>query len=229
MKRIAALTLATTLAASGSAFAGHDDYGYEDDSRYGYQDDQGRYEDGPRYDMAQVVSVEPIVERSEAVARRECWNEPRAYRERAYRGHDRYYARRHGDSRPGDATVLGAIIGGALGHQAGKGDGRTAATIAGAVIGGAIGHSVAKENRNHVRAGASVRYEDGYRGDGYHGGEVRQCRTVGGYEQDERVVGYRVAFDYHGRIYHTTTSHHPGDSIRVRVDVTAEDDRVVGY
>lgn len=222
MKRIAATTLALALAATGSAFA-YDDYGH-DDGHEVYEERYDRYEDGPRYDMAQVVSVEPIVQPSAGIERRECWSEPRVYRERGYYGHDRYYGRRHRDNGPGDATVLGAIIGGALGHQAGKGDGRTAATIAGAVIGGAIGHSAAKENRAHVRADVGIRFEDGY-----HGGGIRQCRTIGGYERDEHVVGYRVAFDYNGRIYRTTTSHHPGDSIRVRVDVTAEDDRVVAY
>lgn len=47
----------------------------------------------------------------------------------------------------GGGTVLGAIVGGALGNQVGKGDGRKAATIAGALAGGAIGHNVEKDNR----------------------------------------------------------------------------------
>jgi outer membrane lipoprotein SlyB len=55
------------------------------------------------------------------------------------------------DNRVGGGTVLGAIVGGALGNQVGKGDGRKAATIAGAVAGGAIGHNVEKDRRrsNH--------------------------------------------------------------------------------
>lgn len=47
----------------------------------------------------------------------------------------------------GGGTVLGAIVGGALGNQVGKGDGRKAATIAGALAGGAIGHQAEKDNR----------------------------------------------------------------------------------
>ena len=47
----------------------------------------------------------------------------------------------------GGGTVLGAIVGGALGNQVGKGDGRKAATIAGALAGGAVGHNVEKNNR----------------------------------------------------------------------------------
>ncbi len=47
----------------------------------------------------------------------------------------------------GGGTLLGAIVGGALGNQVGKGDGRKAATIAGALAGGAVGHNVEKKNR----------------------------------------------------------------------------------
>ena len=47
----------------------------------------------------------------------------------------------------GGGTVLGAIVGGALGNQVGKGDGRKAATTAGALAGGAIGHDIEKKNR----------------------------------------------------------------------------------
>lgn len=50
-------------------------------------------------------------------------------------------------NRLGGGTVIGALVGGALGNQVGKGDGRKAATIAGAVAGGAIGHQVEKDNR----------------------------------------------------------------------------------
>ncbi len=51
------------------------------------------------------------------------------------------------DNRVGGGAVLGAIVGGALGNQVGKGDGRKAATIAGAVAGGAIGHNIEKDRR----------------------------------------------------------------------------------
>ncbi len=47
----------------------------------------------------------------------------------------------------GGGTLLGAIVGGALGNQVGKGDGRKAATIVGALAGGAIGHDRERDNR----------------------------------------------------------------------------------
>lgn len=55
------------------------------------------------------------------------------------------------DNKLGGGTVLGAIVGGALGNTVGHGDGRKAATIAGAVAGGAIGHNVEKKGRNSNR------------------------------------------------------------------------------
>ena len=73
---------------------------------------------------------------------------------------DRDYEGR--DNHVGGGTVLGAIVGGALGNQVGKGDGRKAATIAGAVAGGAIGHNVEKNNRGGRSVWTiEVRMDDG--------------------------------------------------------------------
>ncbi len=63
----------------------------------------------------------------------------------------------------GGGAVLGAIIGGALGNQVGKGDGRKAATVAGAVIGGAIGNEVEKDQRSRPRFEIFVQMDDGRR------------------------------------------------------------------
>jgi len=59
---------------------------------------------------------------------------------------------RHKDKHLGAGTAIGAIAGGVLGNQIGKGDGKTAATVGGAVAGGAIGHQVEKNNRDGERA-----------------------------------------------------------------------------
>ena len=50
--------------------------------------------------------------------------------------------REHGTA----GAVIGAIAGGVLGNQVGKGDGRKAATVAGAVAGGVVGNQVGKRN-----------------------------------------------------------------------------------
>lgn len=217
MKRIAAATLAFSLsAASGSALASHDIYGY--DGGDGNDDANSNVYNNARYDTAQVVSVSPIVERDQQVQRGECWGEPqRGANSAGNYGHPQY------TSGPNGGTVLGAIIGGALGNLAGKGDGRQAATIAGAVIGGAIGHSVANDHRYNGQTSAQGQYGDG------DYSNAQPCRPASSYDQEERVVGYHVAFEYNGQVYNTTTSHHPGSTLRVRVDVTVEDDRVTSY
>ncbi len=62
----------------------------------------------------------------------------------------------------GGGTILGAVVGGALGNQVGRGDGRTAATIVGAVAGGAVGHNVESNHRRHYEAyRISVRMDGG--------------------------------------------------------------------
>jgi outer membrane lipoprotein SlyB len=62
----------------------------------------------------------------------------------------------------GGGALLGAIVGGALGNQVGKGDGRKAATIAGAVIGGAVGNDIERDGKPDRRGFMiAVRMESG--------------------------------------------------------------------
>lgn len=63
------------------------------------------------------------------------------------------------DNSVGGGTVLGAIVGGALGNQVGKGDGRKAATIAGAVAGGVVGHNIEKNQRRSMYYRITVRMD----------------------------------------------------------------------
>lgn len=218
MKVLAASSLALALAvAAGSANAndyyddraydtrGYDDRGYSDpyagQAGYpGYSDQQDA-----AYDMARVLNVDPIVEPGRPVNRRECWREPVPVYANSYRR----------SPRPsGGGAVLGAIVGGVLGNTVGDGDGRQAATVAGAVIGGAIGHNMERNGREAEAA----RYGQAQ----YPPGEVERCRVVTDYRAEERVVGYRVAYEYAGRTWQTVTDYHPGSEIRVRVHVTPE-------
>jgi uncharacterized protein YcfJ len=105
---------------------------------------------------------------------------------------------------PTGGTVIGALVGGALGNQVGKGDGRKAATVAGAVIGGAIGHNVDKNNGS---AGGS------------------RCRTVEVERDERRVAGYDVEYRYMGETYMSRMPYDPGNRLRVRVSVMPADDR----
>ena len=47
----------------------------------------------------------------------------------------------------GAGTIVGAVVGGGLGNQVGKGDGNKAATVLGAAGGAYAGHQIEKSNR----------------------------------------------------------------------------------
>ena len=98
------------------------------------------------------------------------------------------------------------MIGGVIGNQIGSGQGRHAARAAGAVIGAAIGHE-----QGMRRYGATTPAQP------Y---TVQRCETRYHEEWQERVDGYRVTYQYHGRTQVTQLPYNPGNRIRVRVDVT---------
>lgn len=166
---------------------------------------QGRYQDGyyddrppvdrgaesVNFGYADVLRADPVFEYIRTPRpREECYDE-------------RVVRREGGDGTAG--AVLGAIVGGALGNQVGKGDGRDAATVAGAVIGGAIGHNAARGNGRT--------YED----------VQRRCRIVDGYVEERQVIGYDVEYRYRGEVYMSRLDYNPGEKLRVRVSVTPAD------
>lgn len=67
--------------------------------------------------------------------------------------------------RKGEATGVGAVVGGvagaAVGNQVGKGNGRTAMTVIGAVGGGVAGHEIEKHARATTVYEVRVRMDDG--------------------------------------------------------------------
>jgi uncharacterized protein YcfJ len=162
----------------------------------------GRHDHRPiaGYDYAQVLRVDPIIEAYDRpVQRDQCWREPVRYREPA-----RYRQARQ-DRAP---ALLGAIVGGVIGSQFGSGSGRDAATAAGALLGY---HSVRDDQR---------RYAGGY----YEGGREyvryeQRCEVNTEYFREERVTGYDVTYRYNGEVYTTVTDYHPGDRLRVQVEV----------
>lgn len=155
---------------------------------------------GPEFDYAEVVRVDPIIQNYDRpVQRDQCWREPVRYSEPV-----RYREARH-DRTP---AILGAIVGGVIGSQFGSGSGRDAATAAGALL----GYSSVRDDQR--------RYGGGY----YTGGREyvryeQRCATNTEYFREEQVTGYDVTYRYQGRIYSTVTDYHPGDRIRVAVDV----------
>ena len=142
---------------------------------------------GVSYGYADVLRSEPIYDYVRtAQPRQECYDQRVTH---------------HRDNTAG-GTVLGAIVGGALGNTIGKGDGRKAATIGGAVVGGAIGHNVAKKN-----AGA------------YETTETR-CRVVDGGYEERQIVAYDVEYRFRGSVYQSRMNYDPGERLRVRVEVS---------
>ena len=89
--------------------------------------------DASDYQWARVVDVEPVEEIHRTPIDREvCWEETVVVRER-----------RHSHA----PAVVGAILGGVFGSQFGSGSGRDAATAAGALLGGAIGHDASRHHQ----------------------------------------------------------------------------------
>ena len=98
----------------------------------------------------------------------------------------------------GTGAVIGGIIGGLIGNRFGGGHGRDASTAAGVLVGAAIG-SNSRNKRNHRNN--------------------RNCYTQTRYREEQRLSGYDVSYDYNGRIYQTRLQNHPGERVRVQVNV----------
>ena len=140
------------------------------------------------YDYAKVISSRPVIRYvTVKTPVRECWQDTEYYSA---------YEPRHGS--PG-RTLVGAIIGGVVGHQFGSGRGKHAATVAGTMIGAAIGHGPVRR----------VEYSR----------PVERCTTRYREQQESRIDGYDVVYRYNGQKYSTRMPYDPGKSIKVRVDI----------
>lgn len=148
---------------------------------------------GTSYDQARVVGVQPIYQTvSYTVPREQC-------------SEQRVQTGSGGGVSPA-LPLLTAIAGGALGSAVAHGHNNSHAGAAiGAVFGGAVGYDIARRN-------AGPRYVT------YGTQEV--CTTVQDVHEEERISGYDVRYEYLGRTYSTTTQYPPGDTVRVRVDVS---------
>jgi len=153
-------------------------------------------------DYARVVNVEPIVHRVRVTTpERECWNEDRPVYDR-------------GSGTVARSTLIGGLIGAAVGSHVGDRHGRDpVAVIGGSLIGAAIGNSIGVDR-------AERRGE--YRPAGYE--SVERCSVNYRDAWEERVDGYRVTYVYHGRDYTTRLPYDPGRRIKVNVAIEPEGD-----
>jgi len=224
-----ALALAPALAFTGNAFAQSAD-------RY----DDRRSSESTHYDYGRVLRVDPVlrtVYRTPASSERRCYSEEDMYAGRDERYDDRYRDARDRDDRYNDryaddrdrfagnngqygtetgrnvSTVLGGVIGAVLGSKVGGGSGRYASAAIGSMVGGMAGREVYENVQRNRSRTAEVRVCDP---------EPTSDRRYDDRAAEERVEGYDVTYEYGGRQYVTRTDYHPGDRIRVRVDVRAE-------
>ena len=147
----------------------------------------------PSYDQARVVGVEPMYETvSYTVPREQC-------------SEQRVQTGSGGGVSPA-LPLLAAVAGGALGSAVAHGhNNKQTGAVIGAVFGGAVGYDVARRN-------ATPRYVT------Y--GAQQVCTEVQDVHEEQRISGYSVRYQYLGQTYSTVTQYPPGDTVRVRVDVT---------
>ncbi|SFK35174.1 glycine zipper 2TM domain-containing protein [Lysobacter sp. cf310] len=193
---------------------------------------------GSQVDYARVLRVDPVFDsyNSGQYGAQRCYERPTyvngggtydGYDDRGYDDNyrrDDGYTDQYGNYRRSAgtetgrtvATVIGGILGAAVGSQVGGGSARYATSAVGSMVGGMAGRSVyeqSKRNSSRDRVG-SVRVCDPVQNTGYGNN---------GYGGDDRAVSaYDVTYEYGGRSYRTRTNYHPGDKIRVRVDVRPE-------
>jgi len=151
-------------------------------------------------DNARVRSAEPVYENI-SVPREECsnrWIQEPSRRSSGYERRERNYA----------PAIIGGLAGGVIGHQFGGGAGKDAATALGVVLGAMAGDQ-------HGNRDVYARDDD--REYGVSQREVKSCRTV--YDNQSRLTGYRVAYEYRGQQFTTMTRNHPGNELAVRVSV----------
>lgn len=231
MKRLVASLLVLGLATGSTSVFAQSSYGRYDDGSYrGSGANSG---DETYYDYAQVIRVDPVLDGSYSETssyRRRCYdttttasgygnggygNDDDYYRDDGrYRNDGAYddYGRRSGGSEAGRnmATIVGGIAGAVLGSKVGNGSGSVAAAAVGSMLGGMAGREVYNQNqRNKYPRQGTVRVcEPEPVRDGY-----------GGYRGDTGVSAYDVTYEYNGRRYTRRMDYHPGDRVRVRVDV----------
>ncbi|GAA4861829.1 glycine zipper 2TM domain-containing protein [Luteimonas vadosa] len=241
MKRLSASILALGLAAAVGTASAQSGY-------HNYQPTVDRYGQayGAQYDYARVVRVDPVFDSRSGygtpTAGQRCYSRQDGYyagsdpyNDRNYGRDDGYYGsgtygrsdgyygndpyRRDAGSQTGRtvATVVGGLVGAVVGSKVGGGSARYATSALGSVVGGMAGREIyeASQRNRYPRQGnvtvcdpVPVGSGGGYypANDGYGGG----------------VRAYDVTYEYAGRRYTTRTNYHPGDRIRVRVDVRPE-------
>jgi len=136
------------------------------------------------------------------------------YRDDRSRRHDAYRAHHYRDEPPSAAAgLVGGLIGGVIGNQFGGGNGRTALTLVGAAVGASIAQDHVRRSRHRQRGYREYPpLREGHR-------VVRRCSESVQSRRVRGVQGYDVTYRYQGRTFHKFVNEHPGDTVRVHVEV----------
>ncbi|GAB2522635.1 glycine zipper 2TM domain-containing protein [Lysobacter humi (ex Lee et al. 2017)] len=229
MKHLTASVLALGLVAASGAV-----------SAQTYLEPRGTYSATDQYDWARVLRVQPVYDPRGGYASRT--SDRNCTQSRTYAGgyHDRYddrygrdpYADRYGDRYANDryndrydrgyggygggtqvggtvASVIGGIVGAAVGSQAGGGSARYATSAIGSMVGSIAGRQVYEQTQRSRQQRVGV-------------ATVCDPLPVNQYGSSGSGTMYDVTYEYGGRTYTTRTGYHPGERIRVRVDVRPE-------
>lgn len=114
------------------------------------------------------------------------------------------------------ATVVGGIAGAVLGSKVGGGSGTYAASAIGSMVGGMAGRSIYDNTQGQRNRQGVVTVCDPVPANGNYYPSNNTYNTSNG------ANAYDVTYEYGGRRYTTRTNYHPGERIRVRVDVRPE-------
>lgn len=243
------MAIAGTASAQSYGSYGNDPY-YRNTSGYtnAYPDRYGNSANAI-YDYARVLRVDPVIDSRHGGTRvsgspygnnQRCYTSttPGSYDNEGYARNDGYYRNdpyypqqgRYGtDTGRTMATVIGGIAGAVLGSKVGGGSGQVAATAIGSMVGGMAGRQIyeTQQRRRYTPEGQvtvcdPVPVNSGYGSGAYASNGYNRGYDGDRYIDDGRVVGYDVTYEYAGRQFVTRTNYHPGDRIRVRVDVRPE-------
>ena len=115
--------------------------------------------------------------------------------------HQHDYERRRNDENYFIPGLFGGVVGGLIGSQFGGGSGKKALTVVGALAGASIARDAARHNRES-------RYP------------TKVCHTTFEKEVVEDISAYDVTYEYGGQQFSKRMSSHPGETVRVRVQVS---------
>ena len=234
MKRLSSALLAVGLLAGSTTALAQSGY----DNRYGNTayGTQGE----AQYDYARVVRVDPVLDGGYGSTNTTSYGNQRCYENTTAGGYEQNggyqngypndgYNGSYGSSGNGYgygsqtgrniATIVGGIAGAVLGSQIGGGSGTYATTAIGSMVGGMAGrHIYDRTQQDRYVRPTTVRVCDP---EPVRSGYGSQNEGYGSYRTGN-ATGYDVTYEYNGRQYTRRMNYHPGERVRVRVDVSPE-------